>query len=166
MLGVNIENNAFQGRHPAVTGLCFAFFVIVGCFFVCLLFTFHWTTKIYRSLMYTTKIWWKMIGLETTFGICVAKKEELQKTTIILWKGKEKIEKKKKKSKEMSLISRRTLLFSGVLCPSVVYFLAPYSESRLLRDSSPTLGKKIHKIWSACSRREWCKSFLVDVPRA
>lgn len=43
-----------------------------------------------------------MIGLETTFGICVAKKEELQKTTIILWKGKEKIEKKKKKQGDES----------------------------------------------------------------
>lgn len=61
-------------------------------------------------------------------------------------KGERKNRKKKKKSKEMSLISRRTLLFSGVLCPSVVYFLAPYSEPRLLKDSSPTLGKKIHKI--------------------
>lgn len=32
----------------------------------------------------------------------------------------------------MSLISGGTLLFSGVLCPSVFYFVALYSELRLL----------------------------------
>lgn len=47
--------------------------------------------------MYTTKIWWKMIGLETTFGILVAKKKRsCKKQPSYCEKGKKKIEKKKK----------------------------------------------------------------------